>query len=431
MPKASLFWNRVLGPTISRYGWYLIVIPLVLANIGALRAASAPKVYRSSTSLTIGNTLVDLAIGQPDTTGLLLVNRELGVALAGDTISKVTMAPGTVLSGRIISDTYQIVLEASSSTPKAARDAADSYAKTYVAESSRRRKEALEKAADFFSTSLANAERELARSDSTYRNFYENRVNDLRARLLTAEELASRPSSTTIAQDAPAFLPGAPVNRPATTAAILGFIFGLGICGAIILILDFGEKQRVSLDDIKGVRPDLPILGVTRVRNLKSAALVGHGIQTSATLAESIVVCTAYVGARMKTHLVSTAVVSALQASGSRAVQVRLEDAPGINDVLFQKTSSSLWTVALGHPSLALDAREGVRKRIVDEQLDIAVVDGPAIRDTRAKSVGFEVADHVVLVIDSTSASTEQVAEAMLVLESFNRPILGAIFLPR
>ena len=36
MSRVSLFWSRVLGPTVARYGWYLVVIPLVLAVIGGL-----------------------------------------------------------------------------------------------------------------------------------------------------------------------------------------------------------------------------------------------------------------------------------------------------------------------------------------------------------------------------------------------------------
>ena len=52
MPKFSLFWSRVLGPTVARYGWYLVVIPLLLANIGVLQSATARRVYVSSTSVT-------------------------------------------------------------------------------------------------------------------------------------------------------------------------------------------------------------------------------------------------------------------------------------------------------------------------------------------------------------------------------------------
>ena len=94
MSRVSLFWSRVLGPTVARYGWYLVVIPLLLANLGAFQAVTATRVYASTTTLTVGNTLVDLALGVPDTTGTLLLNRELVVALSSDTRSNVTMKPG-------------------------------------------------------------------------------------------------------------------------------------------------------------------------------------------------------------------------------------------------------------------------------------------------------------------------------------------------
>ena len=431
MSKANLFWTRVLGPTIARYGWFLIVVPLGLANVGAFRAASAPKEYKASTVLTIGNTLVDLAIGQPDTSGGVLLKRELGVALSSETTSLVEMAPGTILSGRILSDTNQIVLEAKSKSAVDARDAANSFAQSYIAQSLRRRSDAYDKAAAFFATSLQNAERELAQSDASSRPFYQNRVNDVRSRLLDAQAQASKPVSTAIEQEAPAGLPGSPINRSVAVSALLGFIFGIGVCGALILVLDFGEKQRVSIEDIHRLRPNLQILGVSRSRNLRTAGLVGHGVQTAASAAESTVICAAFVGTRVRTGLLTEAVVAALQSAGTHAVQVRMAKSADYDELSVEMVSDSLWKVALGDPSLAIDARDLVKKRAIEARVGLAVVHGPSMRDRRASPASFDLADHVLLVVDSASASEEQVNEALLILESFNKPILGVVFLPK
>lgn len=431
MSKASLFWVRVLGPTIARYGWFLIVIPLVLANIGAFRASSASKEYKASTVLTIGNTLLDIAIGQPETSGGIPLNRELGVALSSETTRGVKRTPGTVLSGRVLRDTNQIVLEAKALSPVDARDAANSFAEAYIAESLRRRSAAFDKAVAFFGTSLRSAERELARSDALSRPFYQDRVNDLRARMLNAQDQASQSASTAIEQETLAGLPSSPVNRSVAVSAILGFIFGIGICGALILVLDFGEKQRVSLDDIHRMRPNLQILGVSRIRNLRAAGLVGHGIQTAASTAGSTVLCTAFVGTRARSGPLTEALVAALRSSGTDAVQARTAPNANGSESSIAMVSDSLWRVALGDRSLPLDARDLLKKCAVDEQVGVVVVQGPVMRDRRASPASFDLADHVLLVVDSSSASEGQVSEALLVLESFNKPILGAVFLPK
>lgn len=431
MTRVSLFWMRVLGPTIARYGWFLIVIPLVLANVGAFRAASAPKEYKASSVLTIGNTLVDLAIGQADSSGGVVLNRELGVALSSDTMRLVEMAPGTILSGRVVQDTNQIVLEAKAKSAVAARDAANSFATNYIAESLRRRSEAYDKAASFFATNLQNAERELARSDVLSRPFYQNRVNDLRARMLDAQAQANKPSSTSIEQETPAGLPGAPINRSVSVSALLGFIFGIGICGALILVLDFGEKQRVSVDDIHQLRPDLQILGVSRTRNLRTAGLVGHGVQTAASAADTAVLCAAFVGTRARTGPLTDAVVGALRSAGTNAVQVRMVTAASPDELSVQIVSDSLWMVNIGDPSLGLDARDLLKKCAIESQVGLAVVQGPSMRDRRASPASFDLADQVLLVVDSASASEEQVNEALLILEAFNKPILGVVFVPK
>jgi hypothetical protein len=431
MSKASLFWNRVLGPTIARYGWYLVVIPLAMANLGAFRAASETKIYKAATTMTIGSTLADIAIGQPDTTDRVSINRELGVALSRETITRVRAVPGTVFTGRVVADTNQIVLEASSRTPAGARDAANALAKAYISESLRRRAIAFDKAASYFASGLASAEREFARADPSRRAFYQGRVNDLRARMLDAQDQASKPLNTTIVQETPAALPGAPSNRSVAVSAILGFIFGLGLCGALILILDFGEKQRVTLDDVARLRPNLPILGVSRGSNLRSASLVGHGVRTAAMVADTSMVCTAFIGSRVTSSPLTDGLVQSLRHAGVRAVQIRVVEAPKLGKPRLDKVSDSLWNLALGSPSQAIDGKELLSKGAVDSQTDLLVIHGPVMRDKRATFAPFELADQIVLMIDSTSASEVQCNEALLVLEAFNRPILGAIFLPK
>ena len=432
MSRVSLFWSRVLGPTVARYGWYLVVIPLVLANLGAFQAATAKRVYESTTTLTVGNTLVDLALGAPDTTGTLLLNRELVVALSSDTISKVTMKPGVRLSARLNQTTSQLALAARASQPVDAQAAANSFAKAYVAESARRRLSANKGAVTYLSQALTAVEKDYAAAltaDDKY--VYQQRANDLRVRLLTAREGVAKPTNSTVEQDAPASFPTSPTNRSPLTAAVLGFVFGLGICGVIILVLDFGEKQRVSLDDICDGRPDLRVLGVSRPRNLRSAALVGHAIRTNAATADARVVCAAFVGARVRPGALTTALVSAIRLAGGRCVQVLVRETGRQGDVAIERSGNGVWTLSMPDSSYAFDAGDLLHKAVDDEHLDLAVIQGPYLGDNRARPAAFQMADQIALVIDAVSTGAAQVKEGFLVVEAFDRPVLGALFLQR
>ena len=432
MSRVSLFWSRVLGPTVARYGWYLVVIPLLLANLGAFQATTATRTYKSSTTLTVGNTLADLAIGLPDTTGTLLLNRELVVALSGVTQSTVTMKPGVRLSGHLNPTTSQIVLEARASHPVDAQAAANSFAKAYVAESARRRLLANKGAITYLERALSSVEKDYAAALTADDKFvYQTRANDLRVRLLTAREAVAKPANTTVEQDGPASFPTTSTNRSPLTAAILGFVFGLGICGVIILVLDFGEKQRVGLDDIRDARPDLRVLGVSRPRNLRTAALVGHAIRTNASMTETRVLCAAFVGARVRPRALTTALVSAVQLAGGRCVQVLVRETGRPGEVAIERSPNGAWTLSMPDSSYAFDAGDLLHKAVDDEHLDLVVIEGPYLGDNRARPAAFQMADQIVLVIDAVSTSAEQVNEAFLVLEAFDRPVLGALFLPR
>ena len=431
MPKFSLFWSRVLGPTVARYGWYLVVIPLLLANIGVLQSATARRVYVSSTSVTVGSTLTDLALGVTDSFGALLLNREVLVARSGATQSKVKMKPGTKLSGRVLPDTGQILLQARSANPKDAQDAANSFAAAYVAESGRRRLQAYKQAATYLEESLGSIEAELESAKAQDKPIYQARVNDLRARLLAARELASKPINTTVEQGGPASFPTSPTNRSPITAGILGFIFGLGICGVIILILDFSEKQRVSLDDIRETRPDLRILGVTTPRSLRGAALVGYAIKANAAATDAKVVCAAFVGARVRPGPLTRALVSSINLAGGRCIQVVPEETGQSGNLAVVPLANGTWSVAMPDQSYAVDGGDLLRKSVAEQQLDLVVVGGPFLRDNRARPAAFEMADQIVLVIDATSTSAGQVNEALSVIEAFDRPVLGALFLQR
>ena len=421
------FIRRVFGPTVARYAWHMVAIPIVFANAGYLKAASTESVYFSQASATVSGTSVEQALGQAYDFSTRRVNREFQIATSPETYARLGLTGGTQLNARLDTKTDQIYFEARAKTPKLAQTAADAYFQAYLAESVQRRTESNDKAVAILQKNLTLAEADFRVADAGDKPFLQSRITDLRARIFDLKTSLSKVSDNVVELNEAAYLPGSPTNRSALSSAIIGFVFGIGICAIAITVLDFGEKQRVTLDDVQDVRPNMRIFGTVPLRQLDQASLVAHAIHTASESTGATVIALAFVGRRSRPNKIVKSVVTALASLGLRAVQLRVRPDSEVREIeVVNDTTLMFPSRALGPHGLT-----SLQDTMKEHDLEVMVVEGPELSNPRANPTAFSLSESAILIIDSVSATKETVSEGIRLLESFNCSILGALFLTR
>ena len=421
------FIRRVFGPTVARYAWHVVAIPVLFANAGYLKASTTPSTYYSQTSARVSGTSVETALGQPYDYSSRRVNREMEIATSSGTFSRLAIAGSPILTARLDVKADLIFFEARASSPKLAQTAADAYFQAYQAQSLQLRKDSNDKATAILQKTLTLAEADLRVAEPIDRPFLQSRITDLRAKIFDLETSVSKISDNIVELNAPAFLPVAPTNRSAVSSAIIGFIFGIGICAIAITVLDFGEKQRVTLDDIQEIRPAMRIFGTVPLRQLDQASLVAHAVHTASESTGATVIALAFVGRRTRPTKIVKSVVTALASLGLRAVQLRVRPDSELREIeIVTNTTLMFPTKALGPHGLT-----ALQDSMKEHDLEIMVIEGPELSNPKANPTAFSLSESTILIVDSVSATKESVSEGIRLLESFNCSILGALFLTR
>lgn len=421
------FIRRVLGPTAARYAWHMVAIPIVFANAGYLKAATTESVYFSQASATVSGTPVETALGQAYDFSTRRVNRELQIATSPATFARLGLESGTQLNARLDTKSDQIFFEARAKSPKVAQSAADAYFQAYRAESLQRRSDATDKAIAILQKNLTLAEADIRVADAGDKPFLQNRITDLRSRIFDQKTSLANVADNIVELNSVAYLPTSPTNRSAKSSAIIGFVFGIGICAIAITVLDFGEKQRVTLDDVQDIHPNMRIFGTVPLRQLNQASLVAHAVHTASESTGATVIALAFVGRRSRPSKIVKSVVTALSSLGLRAVQLRVRPDSEVREVeIVNDTTLMFPSKALGANGLA-----SLHDSMKEHDLELMVVEGPELSNPRANPTAFSLSESAILIIDSVSATKETVAEGIRLLESFNCSILGALFLTR
>ena len=196
------------------------------------------------------------------------------------------------------------------------------------------------------------------------------------------------------------------------------------------MILDFGDKKRVTLEDLRIALPEVRILGITTSRKLGQAELAGHTIRNAIEAAGSSVLCAVFVGRGLKPNKTTRSIVSALNIRSTTAVQLRLraeEDA----EFHVQVESPDVWSLNSSRSSEWFEGRDLVAKQFVDYGVALAIIAGPILSNINENPSALSIADHYLLIVDSASSTKKSLSEAILLLESMERPVLGVLFIDR
>ncbi len=425
------FIRRLLGPTAARYAWIIVVLPFLFANLSAFRSILSTDVYLSSASVRVGGTSIDVALSAVDTTAGRRSRRELEVARSRETIVSAAIPAGAVVGARLDGSNEIILLEARAPSAALAQRAAEAYTKAYLVESVKKRAEGFNSAAASVQRRLDFAQAELANATANDRPFLQDRVDELRGQIFGLRAAAVNAADSEVELSEPASLPSSPINRPVISSALIGLIFGIGVSAVVVLALDFGEKQRLTLDDITAFRPDIRILGTVSARNLESATMTGFAIRSAAESSSSTVICFAFIGSRLRPNKVVRGLCVAVNAIGWRSLQLRLRPDSGLPGIGIITEKSDSWGLEIPPHESEENGRRAIRDAMKEHDIQAVLVEGPEMTDPKSRPTALNLADSVVLVVDSASASKQSLSDGVRLLESFDCSVLGVLFISK